>query len=297
MLSPRLKSASIIGENIVRSFPEHCSTQPSRINSKHSLWIRSLTSLLFLGVSFSASGGEFSKQQLTDRYYCDGVDTGDINGDGHIDIVAGPFWYEGPEFTKANEFYEAVPLPPEESPSNSMSSFVSDFNGDGRPDILVLGRVHKHSAYWYENPGEESGLWPRHFVFERVRGESPVLIDMNQDGTPELVTHWDGKWGFLKPDSSDPRAPWGFSPIGDNEDWPQFYHGQGVGDLNNDGRLDYVINDGWYEQPTEFDQPWPFHRMLFSTDRGGAQMGVFDVDGDGDSDVVSAINAHEWGLA
>lgn len=26
-----------------------------------------------------------------------------------IDLVAGPFWYEGPEFVKASAFYEPVP--------------------------------------------------------------------------------------------------------------------------------------------------------------------------------------------
>ena len=240
---------------------------------------------------------EFTKLRLTDRYYCDGIDAGDINGDGQLDVVAGPFWYEGPEFKTAHEFYEAVPLPPEESPSNSMFSFVHDFNGDGRLDILVLGRVHKHAAYWYENPGTTNELWERHFVFERVRGESPTLVDLDGDGIPQLLTHWEGAWGYLEPDPDRPTEPWTFHAIGENEDWPQFYHGQGVGDLNGDGRLDYVINDGWYEQPKDRDQLWTFHRVRFSQDRGGAQIGIFDVDGDGDNDAISAVHAHEWGLA
>ena len=81
----------------------------------------------------------FTKLQLTDRYYCDGIASGDINSDGHEDVVAGPFWYAGPTFKQKHEFYPAEPLPPEPSPSNSMFSFVHDFSGDGRPDILVLG--------------------------------------------------------------------------------------------------------------------------------------------------------------
>ena len=240
----------------------------------------------------------FEKIVLTDRYYCDGISAGDINSDGHQDIVAGPFWYEGPEFRVAHEFYEAVVLEREPSPSNSMFSFVHDFSGDGRPDILVLGRVHKHPAMWYENPGAGEQLWKSHFAFERVRGESPDLVDIDRDGIPEIIAHWDGCWGLIQPQPNQPYDPWKFKAIGPNEDWPQFYHGEGTGDVNNDGHVDLVINDGWYEQPSDSrDGHWKFHRGRFSLDRGGAQMFVDDIDDDGDSDVISSLNAHEWGLA
>ena len=167
---------------------------------------------------------KFQKHVLSDRYYCDGIASGDFNSDGHVDIVAGPFWYEGPNFTNAHEIYEPVPLAPEESPSNSMFSFVHDFNNDGRPDVLVLGRVHKHEARWYENPGKTNELWESHFVFERIRGESPALVDITGGGVPQLICHWDGCWGYVQPDNASPTAPWQFTAVGENEDWPQFYH-------------------------------------------------------------------------
>lgn len=266
----------------------------------------------------------FVKLQLTDRYYCDGVTAGDINRDGLMDVVAGPFWWQGPDFTTAREFYPAEPLPPEASPSNSMYSFVHDFSGDGWPDILVLGRVKLHAAYWYENPGQDatadnSPLWQKHFAFERVRGESPTLLDLDGDGRPQIICHWDGRWGWIEPDPAAPRDPWRFHPLStpgdsglkpdkDEGEWRYFYHGEGVGDVNSDGRLDLLLNDGWYEQPPApaapmpglgqaGSPPWRFHRGTFSTDRGGAQMFADDVDGDGDSDVITALNAHGYGLA
>lgn len=49
-----------------------------------------------------------------------------------------------------------------------MFSFIYDFNKDGWPDILVLGRVLHHQAFWYENPGERSGGWRKHFAVHRV---------------------------------------------------------------------------------------------------------------------------------
>ncbi len=52
----------------------------------------------------------FEKQRLTDKYYCDGIGVGDIDKDGRLDIVAGPFWYSGPEFHQAHAFYPPVAL-------------------------------------------------------------------------------------------------------------------------------------------------------------------------------------------
>lgn len=266
-------------------------------------------------LSAAESPLQFKRRQLTDRYYCDGVTAADIDNDGHTDVIAGPFWYEGPEFTTAHEFYPAVPLPPEASPSNSMYSFVYDFSGDGWMDILVLGRVKLHAAFWYENPGEsaaadKAALWDKHFVFERVRGESPTLIDLDGDGRPQVICHWDGCWGWIEPDPSAPRDPWRFVPLSrpgdgglepdpDEGEWRYFYHGEGVGDVNSDGRLDLLLNDGWYESPAVATAglPWNFHRGTFSTDRGGAQMFTDDVDADGDADIITALNAHGYGLA
>jgi hypothetical protein len=232
----------------------------------------------------------FHKQTLTERYLADGITAGDLNRDGKPDIVSGPFWYEGPEFKTAHEIYPAVdfPLPP--SPTNSMFSYAHDFNGDGWTDVLRLGRVHLHPAVWFENPRGKPGPWKEHYVFERVLGESPPFV--LHGGAPALVSHWENRWGLLQPDP-DPTKPWIFKPVTEAGKFHQFYHGTGLGDVDGDGKPDLLLNEGWWKQG---DGLWTPHPFQFG-DKGGAQMFAFDVDGDGDADVVTSLDAHGWGLA
>ena len=259
--------------------------------------------LLFLGALCLANAAQaalpvrFEKIVLTDQYLCDGINAGDFNRDGKPDIVAGPYWYAGPDFKQRHEFYPMTPQALEANPSNSLFSFVYDFNGDTWPDILVLGRVLHHQAFWYENPQGKAGPWKQHFVTHRVYGEAPDFTDVDGDGKPEILAHWEGRWGWWAPDPADPTRPWQFHGITEAGKLAEYYHGSGYGDINGDGRVDLVINDGWWEQPVSRGQPWIAHRGKFSQGKGGAQIRVSDVNGDGLNDVITAIDAHGWGLS
>src|SRR5262245_25106837 len=72
----------------------------------------------------------FERQQLTDVYYSEGANFGDIDGDGQMDIVHGPYWFRGPEFRESKELYPAM-AQPRDFYADNFFSWVLDFNGDG----------------------------------------------------------------------------------------------------------------------------------------------------------------------
>ena len=46
----------------------------------------------------------FKKIQATEEFWAEGADIGDFNHDKKMDVVSGPYWYEGPDFKKRHEY-------------------------------------------------------------------------------------------------------------------------------------------------------------------------------------------------
>jgi hypothetical protein len=257
----------------------------------------------------------FTKRVVTDKFWSEGVAIGDFNRDGIEDVVAGPFWYEGPDFSKRHAYRPATAtfkskgadgkmvevegfagaLGKINAYSNDFMHFARDFNGDGWPDILAIG-LPGTAATWYENPRGKPGDWTPHKILDVADNESPMLADVDGDGIPDLVCGSGGYLGYATMDPADPTRPWTFRRISPKGPWHKYTHGLGVGDINGDGRADLLLADGWWEQPAslEGDPVWKSHPFAFA--EGGAQMFVYDVDGDGLNDVITCENPHLHGL-
>ncbi len=240
---------------------------------------------------------EFQVVPLTDVYYSEGAGAGDLDGDGIADVVYGPYWFKGPEFRQRHKIFKPI-AQPREAYANHFFAWLHDFNGDGRLDILTAG-FPGTPAYVYENPGAGNydQLWKRHEVLNSVCNESPQLLDVVGDERPEFLCTHDGYFGYATVDWSQPFSQWTFHNISERNAPRPFGHGLGAGDINGDGRIDILTKDGWFEQPeTLGDERWPFHKVPFAGP-GGAEMYAYDVDGDGDNDVITSLAAHEFGLA
>lgn len=239
----------------------------------------------------------FERTELTDTYFSEGVSIGDINGDDVNDVVYGPYWFEGPSFTAKHEIYPAKPQPTERYADNFFS-WVYDFDQDGANDVFVVG-FPGTPAFVYQNPGNGEGAWKKHQVFDWVSNESPRLIQLVGDERPELVCTRDGFFGFATIDWTKPFTPWTFHAISEKVTATRFGHGLGIGDVNSDGRLDILHSNGWYEQPAEgaLNGRWRDHKVKFSSAYGGAEMYAYDVDADGDNDIITSEAAHDFGLS
>ncbi|WP_353620848.1 PVC-type heme-binding CxxCH protein [Stieleria mannarensis] len=242
---------------------------------------------------------QFQRQQLTGTYFSEGVSAGDINGDGINDVVYGPYWFAGPDYQTKHEIYSPVPQDMNRY-ADHFFSWIYDFDQDGWNDIFVVG-FPGTPAYVYENP-KQDGLdahWKKHQVFDWVSNESPELIDLLGDDRPELVCTRDGFFGFATIDADDPFGTWQFHAISPQVTATRFGHGLGIGDVNGDDRLDIIHPKGWYEQPESdaLTSRWMHHDVRLCGGSGGAEMYAYDVDGDGDNDIITSDSAHNFGLS
>ena len=235
----------------------------------------------------------FRKQQLNDFFYSWGATVGDINHDGVPDVIAGPFYYIGPNYTERHEYTAARSYSPSNNFPQGMVYFAYDFTGDGWTDILV---VDSRPIYLYVNPKGEHRRWDRYNILPNATSELELFKDIDGDGKPEILFTGPGAvMAYAKPDPANPTAAWKVHTISDQG--LAGPHGMGLGDINGDGRPDVVNSRGWWEQPAAgaAEGLWKFHPESFGS--GGAEMGVYDVNGDGLNDIVTAMSAHGWGLA
>ncbi|MGB7327597.1 MAG: PVC-type heme-binding CxxCH protein, partial [Rubripirellula sp.] len=182
--------------------------------------------------------------------------------------------------------------------SDNFFAFTDDFNDDGWDDVLVYGFPGKDAA-WFENPKGQDRFWPRHQVLDNVDNESPTFVDINGDGSRDIVCSSDGYFGFAEVRRDEPAAKWKFRRVSDQSAGGKFTHGLGVGDIDGDGRMDLIEKSGWWQQPESLDGDpvWTKHAFEFAPGRGSAQMFAYDVDGDGDNDVITSLDAHGYGVA
>jgi hypothetical protein len=246
---------------------------------------------------------KFVRKDLNRLNLAEATTFGDYNKDGHVDVMSGPYWWEGPTFDKEHQL-----APPSCTAANpaacncytctslgDWAEYSYDVDGDGWIDTIHVSRPGNPS-YWYKNPGMPAVVtdanWPKSLI-ATLSWEQSAFVDMAGKGVPGLVGVTNGGFGWLDPGTN---SPWTFHAIGGAGGlWE---HGIGAGNLQGMG-MDFLSRDGWWTPPAAgpTSGPWTMHAQAFKNGNGGSQMFGYDVNGDGQTDVVSALNAHGYGVA
>jgi len=221
----------------------------------------------------------------------------DFNGDGKLDIAAGPYLYLAPEW-KPLQIREVSTTVTEDGKgyADDFCNLVLDVNGDGKPDI-VSGAWFSKTSCWFENTGGKEGLWPVHVIEKLGNHETGTLVDIDGDGKaleflPDThITVWyeigktaDGKPGLVRHTVSEKGA----------------VLGAGAGDINGDGRPDIIRPNAWFEAPKDIrNGAWTEHPISLCAKDGKIEhtsnIIVFDVNKDGLNDILVST-AHKYGI-
>ncbi len=238
----------------------------------------------------------------------------DVDNDGKCDVIAG---YDGKVVlfrnSKSNNgaweshiihTFEKNINERQLRPANIHSGLV-DVDGDGDLDYIGSNQV----VYWLEcpaNPFDEP--WTFRLINSDLLGAHCITIaDIDGDKRLDLVansfsainTKYPNSmlWFSIPPDAKS-RASWEPHIFAD-QDAPGGNHYIGVGDLNNDGRVDMSVGAkggegfpggpwfAWWEQPADPKLAWKKH-VLTEARPGATHAYPCDVDGDGIMDIIAS---------
>ena len=222
----------------------------------------------------------------------------DFNGDGKLDVVAGEYLYLAPDWkpvkirtlkgrwmTRARAIAGILRICRSRSPAPA------------RPDLVSVDWFDKH-AVWFRNTGIANGEWPESLIETNGNYETADLHDVHRRRQEPGGRAGGGPHGLVR---SGQRTRTGRAAFAKHvvSEKPMTW-GVGVGDLNGDGRPDFIRPDAWFEAPADpRNGKWLEHPLALGGLDGKAehtpQILVYDVNGDGLNDIITS-SAHGYGI-
>lgn len=237
-----------------------------------------------------------------------------VDGQGGIDLVAGGKgdgarlgWWRSPANPRDLSAWQWVPLA---AVGWTMSILPGDYDGDGWFDVIYTDRTGEdRGTYLLTNPGNallQQLPWPRRTL--AADGPAPLFADrgdLDGDGALDVVVALDARTlVWYRP------APLGLPWTARAITLPDSFgtaKAVRLADLDGDGRLDIVFSGesaggdragvGWARQvETALGTDWVVSALSDTTGSKFDLVQVFDVDGDGDNDVVTTEESAGLGV-
>ncbi|MHC4559862.1 MAG: FG-GAP repeat domain-containing protein, partial [Planctomycetota bacterium] len=190
-----------------------------------------------------------------------GLDIGDIDRDGNVDIAFSNGWYEAPDEPGGNWIWHEVT-----NKYGISNTLLRNLDTDEDLDLIASAGHHGKGVFWFECPiNPKSDKWIEHEVDSAIfHPEGLAVLDLDLDGDYEIVTcdlNFD-RWTeqvhhiYVYENTGSRRSPfWGKRNISGNS---YASHQFQLVDINLDGRMD-IISEGcghkiisYYENRSSF---------------------------------------------
>jgi hypothetical protein len=241
--------------------------------------------------------GSFGTQQVisTEAAGAHCVVAADVDGDGDSDVVTASSYYSDDKIAWYENTDGLGTFGPQQVISTDAdgaeSVFVVDLDGDGDTDVVSASRDDDKIA-WYENTDGAGSFGPQQVISTDAAGARSVFAaDLDGDGDTDVVSASQDDDKIAWYENTDGAGSFGQPRVISNSvngAWSVF-----AADVDGDFDVDVLIAAKWDDEIVWYDntdglgtfgQP-----QVISTEADGAES-VFavDVDGDGDTDVLSA---------